>query len=134
MVDGRLISKLPFSYQNLWDDHSTLPGATHSGSEWHIFQAWLTRQREIALSAKKRSMQLTMGTEVKQPISSNTSDKGCHKCGQVGHFARNCRSPATSVRKFEEVLLLKAGQMTSKKDFEDALPELKSKAGSCKIC
>ena len=64
---GRLISKLPFAYQNLWDDHSTLPGAARSGSEWQVFQAWLGRQREIAQSAKKRNMQLNMGSESKHP-------------------------------------------------------------------
>merc|ERR1712082_530407 len=89
---GRLISKLPFTYQNLWDDHVTSPSNTGGGSEWQVFQNWLHRQREIALNAKKRNMQVNMSAETKQPVasSSNCSTKGCIKCVQLGHYARNC--------------------------------------------
>ena len=42
--------------------------------------------------------------------------------------------PVTITSKLEEVLHLRAKEMNSRKEFEEALPELKKKAGSCKIC
>ena len=130
---GRLVSKLPAAYQNIWDEYVTSPIVDQRASKWVIFQEWLTRQREIALNAKKRSMELSMGTDTKLQ-SSGAQSRACHKCGQEGHFARNCRMPVTRTSKLEEVLHLKAKEMSSKREFEEALPELKEKIGSCKIC
>ena len=123
---GRLINKLPFTYQNLWDEHFTSPSTEQCGSEWQVFQNWLLRQRGIALNAKKRGMQLNMTTETKQPSfgNSSSSSKECSKCGQPGHFARFCRVKTTAVSKIEEVLHLKAKEMTKMKEYDEALPEL----------
>ena len=131
---GRLVNKLPPMFQNLWDNHFTSPDLDKTGqSEWQVFQRWLMRQREIAMNAKKRSMQLDMGKE-KPQAPATSSARTCHKCGQPGHFARNCSAPSSSLRKAEEVLLMRAKEMSSKKDFDQALPELKKKAGTCKLC
>ena len=93
----------------------------------------MLRQREVALNAKKRSMQLHLDPERKSspPVA---SDKVCHKCGQSGHLARYCRTPSTKITKVEEILHLKAKEMTTRKEFEDALPELTEKIGRCKLC
>ena len=132
---GRLVNKLPMMYQNLWDNHFTSPDLDKTGvSDWQLFQRWLMRQREIALNAKKRSMQLDMGKERPSAATTSTSTKTCHKCGQPGHLAWKCGAPSTRIHRVEEVLFTKAKEMSCNKDFEQALPELKRKAGTCRLC
>ena len=112
---GRLVSKLPRSYQEEWDRHVTTPSiALLEQTDWEKFTKWLERQKEVAVSARLRAVanqqaQKTptdSATAAKGGSSGNTTNRakekfqfwgedGCWKCGGNGHIGRNCTAPQT---------------------------------------
>ena len=126
---GRLVGKLPMTFQQNWDEFVTSPGVAEDGSsEWRKFTRWLETRRLQALNAKKRHLQQTVQESVvtKDPISSRgtkgeSGTQRCFRCNQPGHLSRSCKQPVTRVpdHSRKDVNLAKVKSMD---EFKVALP------------
>ena len=85
---GKLINKLPLSYQECWDDWCTSAEvvADQDESEWSKFTNWLKRRRDIAHNAKLQQLQHDPDKDLKPRGSAGGSKVvfhgTCFKCGE----------------------------------------------------
>ena len=143
---GKLINKLPLSYQECWDDWCTSSEvvSNQDESEWSKFANWLKRRRDIAHNAKLRQLQRDPDKDPKPREGAGpgrgTFSGTCFKCGGKGHAARNCNQQVTrEVRGELNALFGDAASAVDQKpqtkgEWVAAVPKAKETIGNCPTC